>query len=195
MKYYKKVGILSLFLLVLFLVSYAESEPLKWKGPRGKLGKMPIREYVYEPKGKIDPFFPFILKKEEGVSEEMLAGLTPTEKIKKALNILKEMKKAKTELQTIPLSKLELSSILNNGKQYIAMVREKGKDKGYIIKKGTPIGTRGGVVEDIISIEKETELGKQLIRKIIIKVPYIGSEGDIKFKRVEMSMPGTTVYQ
>jgi len=47
----------------------------------------------------------------------------------------------------------------------------------------------GGVVEDIISEERNTELGKQIIRKVIIKEPYLDQDGKIKYRRVELNMP------
>jgi hypothetical protein len=50
---------------------------------------------------------------------------------------------------------------------------------GYILRKGTRIGTNGGTVS-LISINE---------KKVVIKEPYIDKEIYIKYKPVEMKLP------
>lgn len=84
--------------------------------------------YVYDPRGKTDPFKPFITEMEGG------------EEGKK--------KKPKTYLETLDLSQLQLTAIIVSPNGNFAMVRD-SKGLGYVIQKGTAIGTNGGVVEEV----------------------------------------------
>jgi hypothetical protein len=70
------------------------------------------------------------------------------------------------------------------------MVKGPDDAKGYFLKKGTYIGTNGGVVEEIVNEEKVTDLGKQLVRKVIIKEPYLDENQKISYRQVELKMPG-----
>ena len=106
--------------------------------------KTPIEmvAYHYDPKGKKDPFKPFI-KVGRRLSEDMLGGgpLTP--------------------LQKYTLAELSLVAIITCAENPKAMV-EDPKGDGYILKKGTLIGDRYGEVVDIkrnevVVIEKEVD--------------------------------------
>ena len=105
--------------------------------------------------------------------------------------MLKDLKKPRTELQRIEISDLVLTAIIKTHGKVVAMVKGPEKSRGYMIKKGTFIGTNGGVVEEIISEERKTVLGKQLIRKVIIKEPYLDNDGKLRYRRIEMKMPGS----
>lgn len=97
--------------------------------PGVKETKAPVKpKYVYNPKGKPDPFKPFIAEQEE-LDEA-------------------RRKEPRTYLETLELSQLELIAIIESPKGNWAMVRD-GKGIGYSIRKGTAIGTRDGVVAEI----------------------------------------------
>ena len=63
-------------------------------------------------------------------------------------------------------------------------------NRNMMIKKGTFIGTNGGVVEKIVSEVKQTDLGEQIVRKVVIKEPYLDERGHLKYRLLEMNMPG-----
>jgi Tfp pilus assembly protein PilP len=146
--------------------------------------------YSYDPEGKTDPFEAFIAKKSQEL-KQIREGDVSGEELRKVLAILEDLKRPKTELQTIPLSAIQLTSILTSEEQSVAMVKGPEGAKGYMLKKGTYIGENGGVVEEIINEEKMTDLGKQLIRKVIIKEPYLDENRKISYRRVELKMPGS----
>ncbi|MCF8061415.1 MAG: pilus assembly protein PilP [Deltaproteobacteria bacterium] len=147
-------------------------------------------EYTYNPEGKTDPFDPFIVKKSQSLSQ-VKEGDVRGEELQKMLAILQDLKRPKTELQTFPLAAIKLTAILSAGNQTVAMVRGPEGGKGYMLKKGTYIGKNGGVVEKIINEETMTDLGRQLIRKVVIKEPYLDEKRKISYRHVELTMPGS----
>lgn len=102
---------------------------------------------------------------------------------------LASMKEPRTELQRIHISQLTVTAIVQAKDGAWALVRDP-KGTGYVVKKGTPIGTEGGVVEAIVRQAKATPFGKEYTRAIIIKEPYL-PEGEvaIQYKTVEMTLP------
>jgi len=131
--------------------------------------------YVYNPDEKPDPFEPFFIK------EESFRGISPEE-----LRKLKLIPSLKTELQRIKLEDLRLVAVVKIGHKAIAMVE--GPDgKGYILRPGMGIGMKGGVVDKIIFKEEMTPFGRKLIRKVIIKEPFLKG-GKICFRYIELSM-------
>jgi type IV pilus assembly protein PilP len=86
--------------------------------------------YIYNPKGRKDPFKPFIREVKVSIPEEMKGvPLTP--------------------LQKEDLSQFKVVAIVSSGNQRFAMVEDK-TGKGYIIKVGTFIGKGGGKVVEIL---------------------------------------------
>ena len=100
---------------------------------------------VYNPEGKLDPFEP--LFKKERVS--LAAG---KKKIKR--------RKPLTPLERVNLSQLTLVGIIQAPSGSRALVQE-SSGKGYVVKKGTYIGTNSGkiikILKDRIIIEEESE--------------------------------------
>jgi type IV pilus assembly protein PilP len=100
---------------------------------------------LYNPEGKLDPFEP--LFKKERVS--LAAG---TKRIKR--------RKPLTPLERINLSQLTLVGIIQAPSGSRALVQE-SSGKGYVVKKGTYIGTNSGkiiqILKDRIIIEEESE--------------------------------------
>lgn len=114
------------------------------------------KEYFYDPRGKTDPFESFIAKM-EAIQE-------------------KRKGKPKTYLETLDLSQLELIAIIVGPKGNWAMVRE-AKGTGHVIRVGTPIGTKGGVVHKIT--EKE----------VIIREEYRDFRGQKRERFVSKKVP------
>lgn len=113
-------------------------------------------DYVYDPSGKTDPFKSFIALQEE----------------------MEEMKKRKpmTYLETVELSQLQLTVIVTSGKESWAMVRD-SKGLGHVIKKGTFIGTEGGIVHEITEEE------------VVIREEYKDFRGNIEYRERSKRSP------
>ena len=113
--------------------------------------------YFYDPRGKTDPFKSFIAKMEA------------VEK--------KKRQKPRTYLETLELSQLALIAIIVGPKGNWAMVRE-AKGTGHVIRKGTAIGTNGGIVHEIND------------RAVIIREEYKDFKGRIKYRDIAKRVPG-----
>jgi Tfp pilus assembly protein PilP len=145
-------------------VIYKKARPLKKIFTEEKAVSMPkdVGEkkkeitYIYDPTGKTDPFKSFI-----AIQEEMEE---------------KKKRKPRTYLETVDLSQLELSVIITSSKGNWAMVRD-SKGLGHVIKKGTYIGTNGGIVYDITD------------KAVIIREEYRDFRGRKKFKDIPKTLP------
>jgi len=114
---------------------------------------------MYDPTGKIDPFEPLYQDKPVAVAK------------------VKRKKRApQTPLERIDLGQLKLVAIIMASTGNRAMVEE-ASGKGYVIKKGTYIGTNAGkvveIVKDKVLVEEEFEdvFGKVQIRQRELKLP------------------------
>lgn len=113
----------------------------------------------YDPTGKVDPFEPLFREK------PVLA------KKKK-----REKRRPQTPLERIDISQLKLVGIILASSGNRALVEE-SSGKGYVIRKGTYIGTNSGKVVKInmetVIVEEEIEdvTGKIAVRKREIKLP------------------------
>ena len=113
----------------------------------------------YDPTGKVDPFKPLFQEKPK---------LAKKSKRKKRL--------PQTPLERIDISQLKLVGIILASSGNRALVEE-STGKGYVIKKGTYIGTNSGRVikinKETVIVEEEIEdvSGKIAIRKREIKIP------------------------
>jgi len=134
-----------------------------------------------------DPFLSYFIRREQRVSREAeeakrkrLEAEARLERKKREIREqLEDLKKPRTELQTLNLGQLTLTAIIKTGIGYWAMVRDP-KGQGHILKKGTRVGTDGGIVSHIAISEK----------KVIIKEPYITEdELHIEYKPVELGLP------
>jgi type IV pilus assembly protein PilP len=114
---------------------------------------------MYDPTGKVDPFEPLFREK---------PVLTKKRQRKKRL--------PQTPLERIDISQLKLVAIVLASSGNRALVEE-SSGKGYVIKKGTYIGTNSGKVvkikKETVIVEEEIEdvTGKTAIRKREIKLP------------------------
>jgi len=132
--------------------------------------------YVYIAAGKPDPFEPFIIK------EASYKSLSPEE-----LKKLRVLPTIKTELQRIKLSKLKIVAMIKTKNGVLAMV-EGPTGKGYVVKPGMGIGMKGGIVDKIVYKDIITPLGKKIIRKIIIKEPFMDKNKKLSFRYIEINM-------
>jgi len=144
-------------------VIYKDERPLKKLFESQKETSTELEEdfgYIYDPTGKTDPFESFIARQEAVRAKK------------------KKKSKPKTYLETLDLSQLELIAIIVGPKDSWAMVRE-SKGTGHVIKKGTPMGTRGGVVQEItdeavvIREEYQDAKNRTKYRDVVKKVPSI----------------------
>ena len=115
---------------------------------------------LYNPEGKLDPFEPLFKKERVSIAEGK-------KKIKQ--------RKPLTPLEKVNLSQLTLVGIIQAPSGSRALVQE-SSGKGYVVKKGTYIGTNSGkivqILKDRIIIEEESEdiYGKVSIVKKPLKL-------------------------
>lgn len=169
---HKKLLSSFLFLTVLFFIGYAfayaqqdvidktarpmkkiigEEKPTLPQGTKKEEEKKEGPKYFYDPTGMTDPFKSFITEQEE-VAE-------------------KQRTKPKTYLETLDISQLELIAIIAGPLGNYAMVRD-SKGTGYVISKGTAIGTEGGVVDKITD------------REVVIKEEFKDFRGTTRQKEI-----------
>jgi len=133
----------------------------------------------FDPDRIPDPFLSYLVSRSQQFAAK---AQEQEEKLKKekmaAAERLKELLLPRTELQKLSLSQLTLTAIVEAEGMTWAMVRDP-KGRGFVLKKGTRIGTNGGMVDRIARNEK----------KIIIKEPYLEKELELKYKDVEMKLP------
>ena len=116
---------------------------------------------LYNPAGKVDPFEPLFKDK-------------PTHSGTKKKK--RKTREPRTPLERIDISQLKLVGIILASSGNRALVEE-SSGKGYVIKKGTYIGTNAGRVSDIkkdmVIVEEEYEdvFGKLKVQKKEIKLP------------------------
>jgi Tfp pilus assembly protein PilP len=170
--------LLSGSLVIAFLLAFSaatalaaappESKPAEVKAavqPEAALPEM--QDFHYDPKGKIDPFKPFVrLELPTPVAKkgpEKLAGnLTP--------------------LQRVGLDKVRVTGIAGMSSKRIAMV-EDGGGKGYMVYVGTFIGMNGGkviqILPDRVIVEEKLEgsKGKERSHRVALKLHKEEGEG------------------
>jgi type IV pilus assembly protein PilP len=115
---------------------------------------------MYNPKGKVDPFEPLFREKQ-------------TVALKKS----KRKKRApRTPLEKIDLSQLKLVAIVLASSGNRALVEE-SSGKGYVVKKGTYMGTNSGKV---VRIEKN---------KVIVAEEFEDYRGNVTQRNKEIQLP------
>jgi type IV pilus assembly protein PilP len=115
---------------------------------------------IYNPKGKIDPFEPLF-------------------RDKPSVALVKKKRKKRvprTPLEKIDLSQLKLVGIILASSGNRALVEE-SNGKGYVIKKGTYVGTNAGKV---VKIEKD---------KVVVAEEYEDVLGDVTLRNKELKLP------
>jgi type IV pilus assembly protein PilP len=127
-------------------------------------------DYRYDPKGKIDPFKPFV----------RLELPTPSKKgpeIKKLTGHL-------TPLQRVALDKVRVTGIAGSSSKRVAMVEDGGGGgKGYLVFVGTLIGENGGkviqILPDRVIVEEKLgeSKGKEKMHRVALKLHKEEGEG------------------
>ena len=145
-------------------------------------------KYVYNPTGKTDPFISFLSKPGSGGRGGTNLSGRDAEPQDEDLIASKE---PQTELEKIEILKLTLTAVVKGKNKVWAMVIGP-KGRGYFLEKGTKSGTHSGVVDEIVYDEKKTDFGVEIIRKVIIKIPYRNRNREIIHRSVEMKMPYKT---
>ncbi len=133
-----------------------------------------------------DPFLSYLVRKvmrdSDLLEKEKRKRQEAEEKLAKmkeaAADQLRRLREPKTELQKLNVHQLLLTAIVESPNGRWAMVRDE-KGMGYILKKGTAIGTMGGRVAKISGSQK----------KVIINEPYLEDELHLKFKAVVIELP------
>jgi len=177
-------GIISA-LYLLFLVTPLNAGPSR-EIPLPVYKDLRPQKQPFDPDRIPDPFLSYLVKRGQQATakaeEESQKQIAAEERLKRekqaAADKLKELLVARTELQKLALSQLTLTAIVQGEGKAWAMVRDP-KGRGFVVKKGTRIGTAGGIVDRIARKEK----------KVIIKEPYLEKELYLKFKDVEMKLP------
>ncbi len=128
-----------------------------------------IPDYRYDPKGKTDPFKPFV----------RLELPTPAKKGPEK----KKYNGNLTPLQRVPLEKVRVTGIAGSPAKRVAMV-EDGAGKGYIVYLGTLIGENGGrviqILPDRVIVEEkagEGGKGKEKSHRVALKLHKEEGEG------------------
>ena len=133
-----------------------------------------------------DPFLSYLVRKvRDGRALKELEKQKQIDAEKKlakkkaaAAEKLRRMREPRTELQKLNLAQLTLTAIIQDGSKSWAMVRDES-GMGYILKKGTAIGTMGGRVAKISGVQK----------KVVINEPYLEKELHIKYKPKVIELP------
>jgi type IV pilus assembly protein PilP len=123
---------------------------------KSSAGEQPL----YNPKGKIDPFEPLF-------------------RDKPSVALVKKKRKKRTPrtpLEKIDLSQLKLVGIILASSGNRALVEE-SNGKGYVVKKGTYMGTNAGKV---VKIEKDT---------VIVAEEYEDFRGNVTLRNKELKLP------
>lgn len=142
-----------------------------------------------------DPFLSYFIKAQKSLNKQeaeksrrqKLALNREKQRQLTAAKRLEALREPHTDLQKLELAQLTLTAIVSTTGKAWAMVRDK-MGRGYILKKGTFIGTNGGVVKDIVWKVKKALFGRQYVRKVLIKEPYLSKDQYIKYKTIEMKM-------
>lgn len=141
-------------------VSNTKQKLVAEKSTAPEKAKTPDISLLYNPEGKLDPFEPLFRKEPASLPVGKKKGKT---------------RKPLTPLEKINLSQLTLVGIIQAPSGNRALVQE-SSGKGYVVKKGTYIGTNSGkitqILKDRIIIEEESEdiYGKVSIIKKPIKL-------------------------
>jgi type IV pilus assembly protein PilP len=114
---------------------------------------------TYDPAGKTDPFEPLFKEKPVSVKKRERKKRIP-----------------RTPLERIDLSQLKLVAIVLSSSGNMALVEE-ASGKGYVIKKGTYVGTNAGKV---VKINKE---------KVIVEEEFEDVFGNVKIRERDIKLP------
>ncbi len=144
------------------------------KSPEGTIG-MPnpmtiLATTSYKATGRIDPFEPLFKDEEPKARPASASSAIPGKKV--------EHRPPTTPLERVSLAQLKLKAILRTAGGNKALVEE-ASGKGYIVKKGTYIGTQSGIV---VAILKDRVIVEELVKNAL-------GEGTIQEKELKLQKP------
>ncbi len=146
----------------------AEVKPAAQQEAKPEAAPPEMPDYRYDPKGKIDPFKPFV----------RLELPTPSKKGPEKKKLTGHL----TPLQRVALDKVRVTGIAGSSAKRVAMV-EDGGGKGYIVYVGTLIGENGGrviqILPDRVIVEEKLEesKGKEKSHRVALKLHKEEGEG------------------
>lgn len=164
------------FLLAGFVTAAPAATPPATKpvalNPVTELEAPPLEmpDYRYDPKGKIDPFKPFV----------RLELPTPSKKGPEKKKLTGHL----TPLQRVALDKVRVTGIAGSSSKRVAMVEDGGGGgKGYLVYVGTLIGENGGkviqILPDRVIVEEKLgeSKGKEKSHRVALKLHKEEGEG------------------
>jgi len=146
----------------------AEVKPAAQLEAKPAAPPLEMPDYRYDPKGKIDPFRPFVRLElptpgKKGPERKKLTGhLTP--------------------LQRVAMDKVRVTGIAGSSAKRVALV-EDGGGKAYMVYLGTLIGENGGkviqILTDRVIVEEKLEesKGKEKSHRVALKLHKEEGEG------------------
>lgn len=155
------------FFVSLHAVSAADAKPARQTQKESAVSA-PASVYLYNPRGKADPFKPFM-----ETDMAVIAKRAEEAKQKQA----KRVSGALSPLQKDAIAKFILVGIVGDAKSRTAVVEDKAANRHYPIFPGTYIGQNGGRVEAILA-------DRVIVREVV-------QDGNAKnkkqqFRRIEM---------
>jgi type IV pilus assembly protein PilP len=137
---------------------------------RQEAAPLEMPDYRYDPKGKIDPFKPFV----------RLELPTPSKKGPEKKKLTGHL----TPLQRVALDKVRVTGIAGSSSKRVAMVEDGGGGgKGYLVYMGTLIGENGGkviqILPDRVIVEEKLgeSKGKEKSHRVALKLHKEEGEG------------------
>ena len=118
----------------------------------------------YNPEGRVDPFIALFKEEPEVVPIPQETPEEPTEE------------RYKGPLERIELSQLKLRAVIRSPRGNRALVEE-ASGRGYIITRGTYIGTHSGTVIDILK------------DRVVVEEEVKDALGNLKVKETELKFP------
>jgi type IV pilus assembly protein PilP len=146
----------------------AEVKPAAQLEAKPEAPALEMPDYRYDPKGKIDPFKPFV----------RLELPTPSKKGPEKKKLTGHL----TPLQRVALDKVRVTGIAGASIKRVAMV-EDGGGKGYIVYVGTLVGENGGrviqILPDRVIVEEKLgeSKGKEKSHRVALKLHKEEGEG------------------
>jgi len=147
----------------------AEVKPAAHMEAKPVAPPLEMPDYRYDPKGKVDPFKPFVRLE------------LPTPSAKKGPE-KKKFTGNLTPLQRVALDKVRVAGIAGSSAKRVAMV-EDGGGKGYIVYVGTLVGENGGkviqILPDRVIVEEKLgeSKGKEKSHRVALKLHKEEGEG------------------
>jgi len=148
----------------------AEVKPAAQQEARQEAPPLEMPDYRYDPKGKIDPFKPFV----------RLELPTPSKKGPEKKKLTGHL----TPLQRVALDKVRVTGIAGSSSKRVAMVEDGGGGgKGYLVYVGTLIGENSGkviqILPDRVIVEEKLgeSKGKEKMHRVALKLHKEEGEG------------------